>query len=74
MSVEISALSYISNNKPAGFRDLLDELEPAGEVHPEVCFAHLFPHDGRVHRGQSPPVDDSSLVMRNDGESMAKQL
>ena len=42
--------------------DLLDELEPGGEVHPEVCFTHLFPHDGRVHRAQSPPVYDPSLV------------
>lgn len=58
----MSALSCRFTDKPAGFRDLLDELEPAGEIHPEVCFAHLFPHDGRVHCGQSSPVDDPGLV------------
>ena len=72
MIVEISALSCRSTNKPAGFRDLLDELEPAGEVHPEVSFAHLFPHDGRVHRTQSPPVYDPSLVRESSSDN--KQL
>ena len=64
----MSALSCRFTNKPACFRDLLDELEPAGEVHPEVSFAHLFPHDGRVHRAQSPPVYDPSLVRESSSD------
>ena len=49
------------SEQPSSLRYLLDEFEPGGEVHPDVCFAHLFPHDGGVHRSEGPPVNDSRL-------------
>ena len=44
-----------------GVGQLLDILQPAGEVHPDAALAQLPPQDGGVHCAQGSPINDSSL-------------